>query len=114
MRQPSVGDEAPLCVATDPEHTIFFADMSGDGLAGLVRIRNGDVCYWPNCGYGQFGTMVCMSNAPRSDSYGAFDGTRVRLADMDGSGTTDILYLSPDSTHMFLNQSGNSLHPRQG
>ena len=29
--------------------------MNGDGLADLVRIRNGEVCYWPNLGYGRFG-----------------------------------------------------------
>ena len=27
--------------------------MSGDGLTDLVRIRNGEVCYWPNLGYGR-------------------------------------------------------------
>ena len=28
--------------------SIYLADMSGDGLSDLVRIRNGEVCYWPN------------------------------------------------------------------
>jgi hypothetical protein len=27
----------------DPEQTIYLADMSGDGLSDLVRVRNGEV-----------------------------------------------------------------------
>ena len=37
--------------------SIYLADMSGDGLTDLVRIRNGEVCYWPNLGYGRFGAQ---------------------------------------------------------
>ena len=33
---------------------VFLADMSGDGLTDLVRIRNAEVCYWPNLGHGRF------------------------------------------------------------
>ena len=28
--------------------SIYVADMSGDGLSDIVRIRNGEICYWPN------------------------------------------------------------------
>ena len=41
--------------------------MSGDGLTDLVRIRNGEVCYWPNLGYGRFGAKVTMDDAPWFD-----------------------------------------------
>ena len=44
--------------------SIFLADMSGDGLSDLVRIRNAEVCYWPNLGYGRFGAKVTMDSAP--------------------------------------------------
>jgi hypothetical protein len=30
-------------------------DMSGDGLSDLVRIRNGEICYWPSLGYRRSG-----------------------------------------------------------
>ncbi|KAF9777216.1 hypothetical protein IL306_004502 [Fusarium sp. DS 682] len=104
----AVGDTAaPVCIASDTEHTVFFADMSGDGLADIVRIRNGDVCYWPNCGYGRFGTIVRMDNAPYFDTYGTYDGTRIRLGDVDGSGTTDIIYLGATGVDMYMNQAGN-------
>ena len=48
----------------DGTESIFLADMSGDGLTDLVRVRNGEVCYWPNLGYGRFGAKVTMDNAP--------------------------------------------------
>ena len=36
-----------------------------------------------------------------------FDQRRVRLADVDGSGTTDILYLHAKGVRVYFNQSGN-------
>ena len=76
--------------------TIFTADMTGDGLTDIVRIRNGEVCYWPNLGYGRFGAKVTMDDAPRFDDQERFDPRRIRLADIDGSGTADLLYLGAD------------------
>ena len=46
---------------------MYLADMSGDGLVDIVRIRNGQICYWPNLGYGRFGTQVVMDGAPSLD-----------------------------------------------
>jgi len=102
-------DEAqgPQLVFADSTASIFLADLSGDGLTDLVRIRNGEVCYWPNLGYGRFGTQVVMDNAPWFDTPDRFDGRRLRLADIDGSGTTDILYLASNGVQIFFNQSGN-------
>ena len=76
---------------------LFFPNMSGDGLADLVRIRNGNICYWPNLGHGRFGAKVQMSGSMRFDYYDRFDPKRIRLADVDGSGTTDIIYLNHGS-----------------
>ena len=81
--------------------------MCGDGLTDLVRIRNGEVCYWPNLGYGRFGAKVTMDNAPWFDNPDQFDQRRIRLADIDGSGTTDIIYLGRDGVRLYFNQSGN-------
>ena len=52
----------------DGTQSIYLADMSGDGLSDLVRIRNGEVCYWPNLGYGRFGAKVTMDRSPGSTS----------------------------------------------
>lgn len=97
----------PAVVLADGTQTIFLADMSGDGLSDLVRIRNGEVCYWPNQGYGRFGGKVTMDGAPRLDDDERFDPRRIRLADVDGSGTTDLLYVADDAVLVCFNQSGN-------
>ncbi|WP_433734609.1 toxin TcdB middle/N-terminal domain-containing protein [Nocardia sp. CA-129566] len=108
-RVPTARDETrgPALIFADPEQTIHLADMSGDGLTDLVRIRNGEVSYWPNLGYGRFGPKVTMDRAPWFDRPDQFDSKRVLVADIDGSGTTDILYLHADGIRVFLNQSGN-------
>ena len=40
----------PRIVFADASQSIYLADMDGDGLTDIVRVRNGDVCYWPNLG----------------------------------------------------------------
>jgi RHS repeat-associated protein len=101
-------DKGPRLVFADGTGTLFTADMSGDGLADLVRIRNSEVCYWPNLGYGRFGPKVVMSASPLFAAPDEFDPGRLRLADVDGSGTTDIIYLGATETTLWFNQSGNS------
>ena len=83
--------------------------MCGDGLTDLVRIRNGEVCYWPNLGYGRFGAKVTMDNAPWFDNPDQFDQQRIRLADIDGSGATDIIYLGRDGVASVLQPVGQPL-----
>ncbi|TDR82724.1 SpvB/TcaC N-terminal domain-containing protein [Paludibacterium purpuratum] len=106
---PSLDEESgPRVVFADGTQSVFLADMSGDGLTDLVRIRNGEVCYWPNIGYGQFGPKVCMDNAPWFDERDSFDQRRILLADIEGYGTTDILYRGRDGIRVYLNRHGNS------
>ncbi len=94
-------------VFADGTQSIYLADMCGDGLAALVRIRNGEVAYWPNLGYGRFGAKVTMDAAPWFDREEQFEQARIRLADIDGSGTNDIIYLGRDGAQVWFNQSGN-------
>jgi RHS repeat-associated protein len=101
-------EEGPRIVFADGTQSIYLADLSGDGLTDIVRIRNGEVCYWPSLGYGHFGAKVTMDNSPWFDDLDQFDSTRIRLADIDGSGTTDIIYLHRDGVRLYFNQSGNS------
>ncbi|NCC32166.1 MAG: toxin, partial [Chloroflexia bacterium] len=101
-------EKGPRLVFADGTQSIHLADLSGDGLTDLVRIRNGEVCYWPNLGYGRFGAKVTMDHAPHFDNPDQFDQQRIRLADIDGSGTIDIIYLHRDGVHLYFNQSGNS------
>ncbi len=101
-------DQGPHVVFADGTQTMFLADMSGDGLSDIVRVRNGEISYWPNLGYGRFGSRVSMDLAPRFTSEERFDPKRVRLADIDGSGTTDVLYIGEDGVQVCFNRSGNS------
>lgn len=107
ISRPFDEEKGPRVVFADGGETISLADLSGDGLADIVRIRNGEVCYWPNLGYGRFGAKVTMDNAPWFDHPDHFDHERIRLADIDGSGTTDIIYLHRDGVRLYFNQSGN-------
>jgi RHS repeat-associated protein len=107
VRQPTDEERGPRLVFADGEQSVYLADMCGDGLTDLVRIRNGEVCYWPNLGYGRFGPKVTMDNAPRLDRPDRFEQARVRLADIDGSGTNDLIYLGHDDVRVYFNQSGN-------
>lgn len=101
-------EDGPRLIFADNEQKIFLADMSGDGLTDIVRIRNSEVCYWPNLGYGHFGKKVAMDNAPLFDHPEIFNPRYIRLADIDGSGTTDIVYLGKNKFTCWLNLSGNS------
>jgi RHS repeat-associated protein len=101
-------EDGPAIIFADANQSIFLADMAGGGLTDIVRIRNGEVCYWPNLGYGQFGRKVAMDNAPWFDPSDMFDPQRIRLADIDGSGTTDIIYVAADGIRLYFNQAGNS------
>jgi RHS repeat-associated protein len=100
-------ERGPRLVFDDGSQSIYLSDMSGDGLTDLARIRNGEICYWPNLGYGRFGAKVTMDHAPWFDVPELFDQRRIRLSDIDGSGTTDILYLGAKQVDIYRNQAGN-------
>jgi RHS repeat-associated protein len=84
---------------------VQFVDLFGTGTAHLVRITNGMVECWPSLGYGRFGQRVLMDDAPRVDE--PLDASRLFLADLDGSGTPDLIYAHADHVEIFFNQSGN-------
>ena len=107
VRKPFDEEQGPRLVLADGTQSIYLADMCGDGLTALVRIRNGEVCYWPNLGYGRFGAKVTMDDGPRFDNPDQFENRCIRLADIDGSGTNDIIYLGRDGVRLYFNQCGN-------
>lgn len=99
---------APVLSLGDPTSPIQLCDMTGDGLADIVEIRNGNVSYWPNTGHGTFGCRIIMGNAPLMAAGDLFSPQRVRLADITGSGTTDLLYVRPEGGVVaYYNRSGN-------
>jgi RHS repeat-associated protein len=100
--------DGPRVVFADADSAVYLADMSGDGLADVVRVRQGQVAYWPNLGYSRWGKQIVMDDSPWFDRPELFDQRRLRLADVDGSGTTDLIYLGRDGARVWFNCSGNS------
>lgn len=95
----------------DPALDFFFADMTGDGLADLVRVQNGRVEYWANQGGGRFAEPVVFENSPQFDADGQFDASRLRFVDLDGSGSMDLVYLGRGEVRTWINAAGNRLVP---
>jgi RHS repeat-associated protein len=116
---PQDDEDGPRLVFADGTQSVYLADMSGDGLTDLVRICNAEICYWPNLGYGRFGGKITMDHVADQDAPlqfatrhafdqpDQFNHKRIRLADIDGSGTTDIIYLHRDGIRLYFNQCGN-------
>lgn len=105
--------QGPAKIFQNALESIYTADMSGDGLSDILRVRSGDISYWPNLGYGRFGRKITCHNAPTFAPIGDFDPSNLHLADIDGSGTTDLLYLGAEGTAFWLNQSGNGFGERK-
>ena len=51
---------------------------------------------------------LLMAEAPTFDHPELFEPRRIRLADINGTGTIDILYIGKDNINYWHNQSGNS------
>lgn len=101
-------NEFPDIFFNDTSGRIRLADMTGDGLADIVRIHHGTVEYWPNLGYGQFGRKITMEvpDAPSLETL--FDPSRLFLVDLDGTGCADLVYVGSDQVKFWFNQSGNT------
>jgi len=69
--------------------TVRLADVNGDGLDDLVQIRFDAVDIWLNVdGKGWTATRHVLDDTPYHAGY----HNRVRVTDVDGSGTTDIVW----------------------
>ena len=98
-------------LANDGQLGTYLADMSGDGLLDLVRIADGRVEYWPNQGHGSFGSPVLMEDSPQLAGFGQLDPSRVRLVDLNRTGTADLVYLDHGQVRCWRNLSGNRFSP---
>lgn len=94
----------PLPSLEYSEHQLVaYADPSGSGQQHLVKITGNSVTVWPSLGHGRFDNALKIGGFEVEN----FNASRVFLADTDGSGTTDILYMSPDGIQVFVSQCGN-------
>ncbi len=101
---PHADDSLPL-LSNSPTEVVAFADVLGSGQQHLVRIRHNEVKCWPNLGQGRFGKGFVFSALPFAVE--SFNASQVQLADLDGSGATDLIYLESDRFRVFMNHSGN-------
>lgn len=90
---------------TDARVLVAFSDMAGSGQQHLVEVRATGVRYWPNLGHGRFGLPISLSGFSRPAA--TFNPDQLYLADLDGSGTTDLIYALSDRLEVYINQSGN-------
>ncbi|WP_300728155.1 SpvB/TcaC N-terminal domain-containing protein [Pseudomonas sp.] len=100
-------DRLPL-LSNSPTELLAFSDILGSGQQHLVRIRHNEIKCWPNLGRGRFGKGFVFASLPFA--YADFEASRVLLADLDGSGASDVIYLEPDQALIFMNRCGNGLH----
>ncbi|WP_036768633.1 SpvB/TcaC N-terminal domain-containing protein [Photorhabdus australis] len=100
----SAGVTLPVPGADD-RTLVAFSDLPGSGQQHLVQVRADGVDYWPNLGHGKFGQPIKVPGFCQPAE--AFTPDRLYLADIDGSGTMDLIYAQSDRLAIYLNQSGN-------
>ena len=99
--------EDPLpSISGSPNELVAFSDVLATGQQHLIRVRHDEVRCWPNLGRGRFAKSFVMAVLPFS--YRTFKAANVRLADLAGTGATDLMYLTPDHLWIFLNKDGNN------
>jgi RHS repeat-associated protein len=107
---------------SDPD--IKLGDMNGDGLTDIVRIRKGDIRYWPGRGDGTFGTgpLGCAGGTFSTNSYIQMsespyytdpDGSGLRLNDVNGDGTSDLVQVRFQNVDVWYNVGGASWQDRR-
>lgn len=89
----------------DAGRAVVFTDILGSGQQHLTDIRADGVTVWPSLGRGRFGEAREIPGFSIPDD--TFNPSRLYLADTDGSGSSDILYVQSDRILVFLNQCGN-------
>jgi len=97
---------------------VHVGDLNGDGLPDLVRLRSGQILYWPGRGNGFWGTgerdackagtlgqsqHIEMANAPH---YGTAEPGTLELADVNGDGLADVVEIRADAVDVYLNENG--------
>ncbi|MHA3736736.1 SpvB/TcaC N-terminal domain-containing protein [Pseudomonas sp. Eth.TT006] len=86
---------------------VMFANLLGSDTSELCRIRHDEIKCWPNLGFGKFGKGRVLEGPVFE--YSTFDASRVRIADLDGSGAPALIYLNGKSFDIYLNHGGNGL-----
>ncbi|MFH0899442.1 MAG: toxin TcdB middle/N-terminal domain-containing protein, partial [Pseudomonadota bacterium] len=102
------GDDSDSCesgnndsyieMATPPQELnvelagVHLADVNGDGTTDVAQVRFREIDVWFNQGGRSFTGRIIATGAPPMASFESF----VRFADIDGSGTLDVLFARAD------------------
>lgn len=99
-------DRLPL-FSNSPNELVMLSNLLGSDMPELCRIRHDKIECWPNLGHGKFAQGRVISDLPFQ--YEAFDAKRVRIADIDGSGASALIYLRSNGFDIYRNLGGNGL-----
>jgi RHS repeat-associated protein len=91
----------------DPE--LLVAPMKGDGLSDLVRVRSGEVRWWPALGHGRWAGPRVIASSPVLPP--SFRRDRLFLLDVDGDGCADLVYVDDDRVRVWCNCGGDRFEP---
>lgn len=102
-------DRTPDVDLTD--NHVYVADMTGDGLFDIVRIEGGGVTFWPARADGGWGSPIAMRPSPEFTR--DYDPSRMVVADIDGDGCADLVYVGPISVTVWWNVGAGQLSDPQ-
>jgi RHS repeat-associated protein len=105
---------------SDPD--VRVGDMNGDGYPDIVRIRPGELKYWPGRGDGTWGTgaLDCAAGnfgqgrdvqMAASPWYSDVTNGGIRLDDVNGDGLDDLVQVRFDGIDIWLNVDGVGFTP---
>ncbi|HCU52466.1 MAG TPA: hypothetical protein DGG94_22180 [Micromonosporaceae bacterium] len=81
---------------------VRLADLTGDGMLDLVRVWGRHMEIWPSLGTARWAArhvMLLPGNGPAR-----FDPRRCHLADVNGDGLTDVIYVDTEATYVWINR----------
>lgn len=93
--------DAPPVALSDPRTRL--ADITGDGLPDLVRVRGGRVTFWPYLGHGRWAAERDLGALPGAPDQ--LDPARLHLVDVDGDGRADCVYVDAGRVLVWTNRS---------